>query len=117
LRRGRSVNIAAMNAHSSNPQPARRQVPREEIARRAEKIWRDRNCPAGSDDAIWLEAESQLQAEAESRPVSGTPSRPYTDEPATPVRSQTKSRDPAESAAQTRSPTEGKVPAGRRRSQ
>jgi hypothetical protein len=106
-----------MNAHSSNPQQARRQVPHEEIKRRAEKIWRDRNCPAGNDDAIWLEAESQLQAEAESRPVSGTPSRPYTDEPAKPVRSQTKSRDPAESAAQTRSATEGKVPSGRRRSQ
>lgn len=86
---------------------ARRQVPHEEIARRAEQLWRDRNCPAGSDEAIWLEAESELQAKAESRPVAGTPSRPYVDEPAKPVRSQTKSRDPAESGAQTRSATEG----------
>lgn len=99
--------------HANNvPTPAedtRRQVPHEEIAHRAEQLWRERNCPAGSDEAIWLEAESQLQAKAESRPVSGTPSRPYVDEPAKPVRSKTKSPDAAESGAQTRSATEGKA--------
>jgi hypothetical protein len=87
----------------------RRQVPHEKIAQRAEKIWRERNCPAGSDEAIWFEAENQLQGEAESQPVSGTPSRPYTDEPAQPVRNQTRSRDPADMAAQTRSATERKT--------
>jgi hypothetical protein len=99
------------------PAPERRKVPHEEIARRAEKLWRDRNCPAGSDDAIWLEAESQLQGEAESRPVSGTPSRPNKDEPATPVRSQTKSRDPADAAAQTRSGNAAKAKPGTLRNQ
>jgi hypothetical protein len=96
--------------HAANvptPQP-RRQIPREEIARRAEQLWHERNRPTDSDEAIWLEAESQLQAEAEAKPVAGTTSRPYTDEPATRVRPNTKSRDPAESAAQTRSATETK---------
>jgi hypothetical protein len=95
----------AANTPASAP---RRQVPHEQIAARAEKLWRERSCPAGSDDAIWLEAESQLQAEAEAQPVAGTPSRQYTDEPAIPTRSNTKSRDPSDAAAQTRSPTEGR---------
>src|SRR5687768_11579396 len=99
--------------HASNtPTPTerpRRQISHEEIARRAKQIWQKRNQPSGNDEAIWLEAESQLQAEAESRPVAGTESRPYVDEPARPVRSQSKSRDPADSAAQTRSATEGKA--------
>src|SRR3954471_1844828 len=99
------------------PSPERRKVPHEEIARRAEKLWRDRNCPAGSDDAIWLEAETQLQGEADSRPVAGTPSRPYQDEPATPVRSQTKSRDPADAAAQLRSGNSGNAKPGTLRNQ
>ena len=89
--------------------PSRPQFPHEQIARRAEKIWHERNRPAGSDETIWLEAESQLQAEAESKPVSGTESRPYVNEPAKPIRSQTKSRDPAEASAQLRSPTEAKA--------
>jgi hypothetical protein len=89
--------------HQNPTEQPRRQIPHEQIAARAEKIWRDRNCPAGSDEAIWFEAENQLQGEAESRPVSGTPSRPYVDEPAQPTRPQTKSRDPADAAAQTRS--------------
>ena len=96
---------------SNVPTPTERsrsQLPHEEIARRAEKLWHERNRPSGSDEAIWLEAESQLQAEAESRPVAGTESRPYVNEPATPVRSQTKSRDPADAAAQTRSANDGK---------
>jgi hypothetical protein len=89
------------------PEP-RQQIPHEQIARRAQEIWRERNQPSGSDDEIWLEAESQLQAQAEARPVAGTPSRPYVDEPATQLRSRTKVQDPAESGAQTRSATDGK---------
>lgn len=100
--------VAAENVPTPTERP-RRQVAPEEIARRAEQLWRERNCPAGSDEAIWLEAESELQAKAESQPVSGTESRPYVDEPAKPVRSQTKSRDPAEAGAQTRSATEGRA--------
>ena len=94
--------------HASNVPTARpqRQIAHEQIAARAEKLWRERSCPAGSDEAIWLEAESQLQAEAEARPVSGTPARPYVDEPAKPVRSRTKVQDPAESAVQLRSSTD-----------
>jgi len=105
-----SGKVAAMkNTNAANsPATARRLVPHEAIARRAEKLWRERNCPAGSDEAIWLEAESQLQGEAESKPVAGTPSRPYTDEPAQNLRSQTKSRDPADQAAQLRSGTAAK---------
>jgi hypothetical protein len=99
--------VHASNVPSSPDRP-RRQIPHDEIARLAEKIWHERNRPNGSDEAIWLEAESKLQAQAESRPVAGTESRPYVDEPAQPVRSQTKSRDPAEAGAQTRSATESK---------
>ena len=99
--------VHAQNVPTPTERP-RRQFPHDEIARRAEKLWHDRQRPSGQDEAIWLEAESQLQAEAESRPVAGTESRPYVNEPAKPMRSQTKSRDPADSAAQTRSPTENK---------
>jgi hypothetical protein len=33
----------------------------EEIALQAQWLWRDRGCPEGVDDQIWLEAERQLQ--------------------------------------------------------
>ncbi len=85
---------------------SRGQVSHEQIAQRAEKIWHERHQPSGSDEAIWFEAEAQLKAEAESRPVAGTESRPYVDEPAQQLRSRTKTQDPADSAAQLRSPTE-----------
>ncbi|MEY4939556.1 MAG: hypothetical protein RIQ93_1291 [Verrucomicrobiota bacterium] len=84
----------------------RRQIAREEISRRAEQLWRERNCPNGCDDQIWLEAESELQGRAEARPVSGTESRPNIDEPGSPLRRNTRSSDPSESAAQLRSATE-----------
>lgn len=87
---------------------SRGQVTHEQIARRAEKIWRDRNQPGGQDEAIWLEAEAELKAEAESRPVSGTESRPYVDEPGKQLSSRTKVQDPADSAVQPRSATEQK---------
>src|SRR5580700_5588024 len=32
----------------------------EEIARQAEALWREKGCPHGRDDEIWLEAEQQL---------------------------------------------------------
>ena len=99
--------VHAPNVPTPTERP-RRQIPHEEIAQRARQIWNERNQPNGHDEAIWLEAESRLQAEAESKPVAGTESRPLVNEPATPVRPQTKSRDPAEAAAQPRSPTEGK---------
>ena len=99
--------VHARNVPTPTERP-RRQIPHEEIARRARRLWEERGQPVDSDEAIWLEAESQLQGEAEARPVSGTPSRPYVDEPAKPVRPQTKSRDPAEAGAQTRSATESK---------
>jgi hypothetical protein len=97
----------------------RRQIAHEVIADRAKRLWRERGFPAGQDEAIWLEAESTLQSEAEARPVSGTPARPYTDEPAQPVRPQTKSRDPSDAAAQTRSNTDAqsKRSAGKLRNQ
>ncbi len=98
--------VQAHNVPTAAPQ---QQITHEQIAARARQLWQERNRPAGSDETIWLEAESQLQAEAESRPVSGTPSRPYVDEPAKQLRSRTKVQDPAESAVQPRSPTEEKT--------
>lgn len=104
------MNSKPIEAPEQTPtREPRRQIPHEQIAARAEKIWRGRGSPQGQDEAIWLEAESELQAEAESRPVSGTDSRPYVDEPAKQLRSRTKTQDPAESAAQTRSPTESRA--------
>lgn len=94
--------VNASNVPTGQPQ---RQVTREQIARRAEQIWRQRNQPTGSDEAIWLQAESELQAEAESRPVTGTPSRPLENEPGSQLRSRTKVQDPTDSAVQTRSET------------
>jgi hypothetical protein len=35
----------------------------EQIAQRAEAIWRKRGCPAGQDAQNWHEAEAQLRAE------------------------------------------------------
>lgn len=35
---------------------------REEIEARAEQIWRQRSCPQGNDESIWLEAERQLRS-------------------------------------------------------
>lgn len=112
----RRATMTAMNpdkpVHAHNvPTPTDRMrspVANEEIVREAEKLWHERGCPTGSDDAIALEAESKLKAAAESKPVAGTPSRPLADEPAQPVRPNTKSRDPADSAAQTRSATDAK---------
>jgi hypothetical protein len=98
--------VHADNRPTTQPQ---QQVPHEQIAARAEKLWRERSCPAGSDEAIWLEAESQLRGEAESRPVSGTPSRPYVDEPGKQLRSRSKTQDPTDAAAQPRSATETKA--------
>ncbi len=100
--------VHARNIPTPTEHP-RRQIAHDQISARAERLWSERGRPSGQDDAIWLEAESLLQAEAESQPVAGTPSRPYVDEPAQPVRSQTKSRDPADAAAQTRSPTDRKA--------
>lgn len=98
---------------------SRGQVPQEKIAERAKKLWLERGSPTGQDEAIWFEAEARLKAEAESKPVSGTASRPYVDEPGKPLATRTKSRDPADAAAQPRSATEGKSKqtAGKLRSQ
>jgi hypothetical protein len=93
---------------NTQPDNSRGQVSHEQIAQRARQLWQQRNSPSGQDEAIWLEAETQLKAEIESRPVSGTESRPYMDEPAQPLRSRTKVQDPSESAAQTRSATDAK---------
>jgi len=110
--------IQASNVPTPTERP-RRQIAHDQIAERARGLWRERGYPAGQDEAIWLEAESQLQAAAEAQPVSGTPARPYASEPAQPVRPKTKSRDPSDAAAQTRSNTDArsKQSAGKLRNQ
>ena len=87
----------------TNADYSRGQVSHDQIAQRAQKLWRDRNQPSGDDERIWFEAEAQLKAEAESKPVSGTDARPLTNEPATQLKSRTKVQDPADSAVQTQS--------------
>jgi hypothetical protein len=45
---------------------------RDEIAKRAELIWSERNQPSGQDLEIWLEAERQLATQAQSESRSGS---------------------------------------------
>ena len=37
-------------------------VTHDEIARRAQELWREQGCPSHCDLDIWLEAEAELQA-------------------------------------------------------
>ena len=39
----------------------------DDIARKAHTLWKDRGCPTGIDDEIWLEAERQLRGESSNR--------------------------------------------------
>jgi hypothetical protein len=39
----------------------------EQIAQRAQEIWRQRGCPHGQDKQHWLEAEEQLKREMSTR--------------------------------------------------
>jgi hypothetical protein len=40
----------------------------EEIMARAEALWREKGCPQGCDDEIWLEAEQQLFCQRHLKP-------------------------------------------------
>lgn len=55
-----------MNSHSSSSNPfsfsGENLLSHEAIAERARELWREQGCPAGCDEAIWLEAEAELQA-------------------------------------------------------
>lgn len=81
--------------NAANPalERQRRQFLHEEIARRAEQVWRSRGSPQGQDEAIWLEAEKQLHAEAAPPPYMKDAAKP----PA-----QTKSSDASDSRPQTK---------------
>ena len=48
----------------------------DEIARRAQEIWRDRYYPVGSDTEIWLEAEKQLGEEMTKTDLYNSTSEP-----------------------------------------
>lgn len=39
----------------------------EQITERAQEIWRQRACPEGRDEEIWLEAERQLTVAADAK--------------------------------------------------
>ncbi|MFY9924847.1 MAG: DUF2934 domain-containing protein [Opitutaceae bacterium] len=47
-------------ASSRIPAPLRLRPTHLEIAAEAEVLWRQRGCPSGQDNEIWLEAERQL---------------------------------------------------------
>jgi len=47
-------------AKANKPKPT---VSYEQIAQRAEAIWRQRGCTAGQDEQNWHEAEAQLKRE------------------------------------------------------
>jgi hypothetical protein len=40
----------------------------EEIMTRAEALWREKGCPQGCDDEIWLEAEQHLSRQRHHEP-------------------------------------------------
>lgn len=75
---------------------SRGQVAHEQIARRAEQLWRERGSPQGQDETIWLEAEAELKAKSESKPVSGTAAQPSNPTPAPEAGTRSKTRDAAE---------------------
>jgi hypothetical protein len=114
----RDKPVHAANAPTPTHRP-RRSISHEQIAERAEKLWRERGQPAGQDEAIWLEAESQLQAEAEARPVAGTEARAPVGQPAEPIVHQTKSRDSSDTIVPPRASPNAppKRTAGKLRSQ
>src|SRR5579883_3379357 len=64
---------------NSSDQPARDLKPtHEQIASRAELLWKAKGSPSGQDEQIWLEAERQLFEEAreilpQGSDVSATP--------------------------------------------
>ncbi|MBN2132628.1 MAG: DUF2934 domain-containing protein [Sedimentisphaerales bacterium] len=43
---------------------------REQIAERAEAIWRQRGCVPGEDEQNWYEAEAQLRRELTASPLA-----------------------------------------------
>lgn len=49
----------------------------DEICLQARWIWRDRGCPEGNDDEIWLEAERQLSVGA--KPSTGQKAESFTE--------------------------------------
>jgi hypothetical protein len=100
--------VHAANVPTSTNRP-RRQISHEQISEHARKLWRERGYPSGQYEAIWLEAESQLQSEAEAKPVAGTPAQPKMTEPAQPAPKQTKSRDASDTPATKPSATQTKV--------
>lgn len=108
--------VQANNVPTPTNRP-RRQISHEQIVERAEKLWRDRGSPSGQDEAIWLEAESQLQSEAEAKPVAGTPARATTTEAAPPVARPTKSRDASDTPATAPTQTKTKPAPGKLRNQ
>src|SRR4051812_48077423 len=56
---------------SGHPPDVMKELSHDEIAIAAHSIWKDRGCPEGIDNEIWLEAERQLR---DGRPP-GTESR------------------------------------------
>ncbi len=56
----------AAGAAKGNNKPAAKPAPTlayEQIAARAEAIWREKGCPPGQDEQNWHEAERQLKNE------------------------------------------------------
>ena len=45
----------------------------ESVTQRAQQIWRDRGCPSGADNEIWLEAERQLLTTASAHNAPSSP--------------------------------------------
>ena len=58
---------SADNWSSSASRPAaqrrRAKLTHQQIAQRAQAIWKAKGCPTGQDEKNWLEAETQLKAE------------------------------------------------------
>jgi hypothetical protein len=52
--------IETRTASKSNVIPL---LTHKQIEEQAKAIWRQRGCPVGQDDKIWLEAEAQLKKE------------------------------------------------------
>jgi hypothetical protein len=63
--------VATLNVEPMNKREAQRSTAKpasgpshDEIAARAESLWRQKGCPEGQSTEIWLEAEQQLRQNA-----------------------------------------------------
>jgi hypothetical protein len=67
-----------MSTTSSNPET---KPTHEQIAKRAEMLWKEKGSPSGQDETFWLEAERQLTVEAQEKSPTPLSSKVSSEDP------------------------------------